>query len=110
MNLQEKEPKTIVRANRPLGVYCHVPFCASTCDFCAFYQEKPKRGDLDRYLDAMDLEFELLPQDREVDTIFWGGGTPGLLAAKDLERLGRSLLARLGKRRRSGQLRWRLRP
>jgi len=79
----------------PLGIYCHVPFCASTCDFCAFYQEKPRRGDLDRYLAAMDLEFAQIPPGRAVDTVFWGGGTPGLLAAKDLDRLGRSLLARL---------------
>jgi oxygen-independent coproporphyrinogen-3 oxidase len=78
-----------------LGIYCHVPFCASTCDFCAFYQEKPRRGDLDRYLAAMELEFAALPQDRELDTVFWGGGTPGLLAAKDLERLGRALRDRL---------------
>lgn len=79
----------------PLGIYCHVPFCASTCDFCAFYQEKPRRGDLDRYLAAMDIEFAQLPPGHAVDTVFWGGGTPGLLAAKDLERLGRSLLDRL---------------
>ena len=79
----------------PLGVYCHVPFCASSCDFCAFYQEKPRREDLDRYLDAMDLEFAQLPQGRVVDSVFWGGGTPGLLPAKDLERMGRSLFARL---------------
>lgn len=78
-----------------IGIYCHVPFCASTCDFCAFYQEKPRRGDLDRYLAAMDREFAQLPRERRVDTVFWGGGTPGLLAAKDLERLGRSLLANL---------------
>lgn len=78
-----------------LGLYCHVPFCASTCDFCAFYQEKPRRGDLDRYLDAMEREFSLLPPERKVDTVFWGGGTPGLLAAKDLERLGTSMFKRL---------------
>ena len=47
---------------------------------------------MDRYLDAMDLEFAQLPQGRVVDTVFWGGGTPGLLPAKDLERMGRSLL------------------
>jgi len=76
-------------------LYCHVPFCASTCDFCAFYQEKPRRGDLDRYLEAMDLEFQRLPQSQVIDTVFWGGGTPGLLAAKDLERLGRSMLKHL---------------
>ena len=95
MHLQEKELKTIDPAQNALGIYCHVPFCASTCDFCAFYQEKPRRGDLDRYLGAMDREFDWIPQDRPVDTVFWGGGTPGLLSAKDLERLGRSMLERL---------------
>ena len=78
-----------------LGLYCHVPFCASTCDFCAFYQEKPRRGDLDLYLEAMDREFELLPKDRVIETVFWGGGTPGLLAVEDLERLGASMLEHL---------------
>lgn len=72
-----------------------MPFCASTCDFCAFYQEKPRRGDLDRYLVAMEQEFAALPSDRVVETVFWGGGTPGLLAAKDLERLGRAQLKQL---------------
>ena len=84
-------------SSQPIGLYCHVPFCASTCEFCAFYQEKPRRGDLERYLLAMDLEFAQLPRDRVVDTVFWGGGTPGLLCAKDLERLGRSLLKNLSK-------------
>jgi oxygen-independent coproporphyrinogen-3 oxidase len=84
MDLQEKQPKTRASPATELGIYCHVPFCASTCDFCAFYQEKPRRGDLERYLRCMDLEFAQLPRDRQVDTVFWGGGTPGLLAAKDL--------------------------
>ncbi|MFP4157309.1 MAG: radical SAM family heme chaperone HemW [Opitutales bacterium] len=83
------------QASPALGLYCHVPFCASTCDFCAFYQEKPRRGDLDRYLQAMACEFALLPEDRVIDTVFWGGGTPGLLAAKDLERLGAAMLERM---------------
>jgi len=78
-----------------LGLYCHVPFCASTCDFCAFYQEKPRRDDLNRYLEAMGHEFALLPRDRVVETVFWGGGTPGLLTARDLGRLGRDMLGNL---------------
>ncbi len=88
MSSQAKEPQA-------LGLYVHVPFCASTCDFCAFYQEKPRRGDLERYLAAMELEFANLPKDRAVETVFWGGGTPGLLAAKDLERLGQAQLKNL---------------
>ena len=60
--------------------------------FCAFYQEKPRRTDLDTYLDGMDIEFANLPKDRSFSTIFWGGGTPSLLSAKDLKRLGESML------------------
>ncbi len=77
-----------------LGLYVHVPFCASTCDFCAFYQEKPRRGDLDNYLQAMEAELDWIQANRPIDTLFWGGGTPGLLPAKDLERLGKAVLSK----------------
>ncbi|MDX2109899.1 MAG: radical SAM family heme chaperone HemW [Verrucomicrobiota bacterium] len=78
----------------PLGVYVHVPFCAHSCDFCAFYQEEPRRPDIERYLECMEREFASVTFPRAVDTVFWGGGTPGLLPAHDLERLGRAMLAR----------------
>ena len=74
------------------GLYCHIPFCGSTCDFCAFYQEKPAKEDLELYLKGMDSEFGLLPKDLKIETLFWGGGTPSLLSAKDLSRLGQSML------------------
>ncbi len=78
-----------------LGIYCHIPFCASTCDFCAFYQEAPKRSEIERFLAGMILEFDHLPANCHAQTIFWGGGTPGLLPAKDLLSLGEALLSRL---------------
>jgi oxygen-independent coproporphyrinogen-3 oxidase len=72
------------------ALYLHVPFCASSCDFCSFYQEQPKRGEIDRYLAAIEREMELHPPGR-VETAFWGGGTPGLLPADDLRRLGHAM-------------------
>lgn len=75
-------------ADIAIGIYVHVPFCASTCDFCAFYQEKPRRQELERYLAGIELELQTLGCQEPVDTIFWGGGTPGLLPAKDLHQLG----------------------
>jgi len=72
----------------PLGLYVHVPFCASTCDFCAFYQEKPTGDSVDRYLAGIAREAALVAWDRPVSTVFWGGGTPGLLAPDDMRRLG----------------------
>ncbi len=77
------------------ALYLHVPFCASSCDFCSFYQEQPKRGEIDRYLAAIERELELHPPGR-VETAFWGGGTPGLLPADDLRRLGQALTRAAG--------------
>ena len=78
------------------GLYCHIPFCASTCDFCSFYQKRPKRSELLAYLDGMEYEFQKIPKTTRFDTIFWGGGTPTLLSAKDLERLGKSMIRNIG--------------
>jgi oxygen-independent coproporphyrinogen III oxidase len=75
-------------AAHPLGLYVHVPFCASTCDFCAFYQEKPTGDSVDRYIEGIAREAALVNWDRPVSTLFWGGGTPGLLAPDDMRRLG----------------------
>ena len=77
------------------ALYLHVPFCASSCDFCSFYQEQPKRGEIDRYLSAIEREMELHPPGR-VETAFWGGGTPGLLPAEDLLRLGKAMTKAAG--------------
>ena len=78
------------------ALYLHVPFCASSCDFCSFYQEQPKRGEIDRYLSAIEREMELHPPGR-VETAFWGGGTPGLLPAEDLLRLGHAMTKAAGR-------------
>lgn len=82
----------------PLGLYVHVPFCASTCDFCAFYQVKPTADGVGRFLQGMQMEADLVSWTRPVTTMFWGGGTPGLLPPKDLRRLGEMMLARCGGR------------
>ena len=87
---------TVAGTPSPLCLYVHVPFCASTCDFCAFYQEAPTAGDVERYLDGVRAELALVSPERPVDTVFWGGGTPGLLAAKDLLELGRIVRSACG--------------
>ena len=101
-------PSAQEKALPPLGVYVHVPFCATTCDFCAFYQTVPKGDAVRRYLDAVEAEAALVDWSRSssdaltapanpsaartVATAFWGGGTPGLLRPAEIEQLGRTML------------------
>jgi oxygen-independent coproporphyrinogen III oxidase len=74
-------------AVEPLGLYVHVPFCASTCDFCAFYQVRPTAESLASFMKYAAAESALVRWSRPLATVFWGGGTPGLLSPPDLERL-----------------------
>lgn len=81
--------------SRSLGVYCHVPFCPGGCDFCSFYRTGPHRDDVIAFLGGIEKEVALLDGPLAADTLFFGGGTPGLLATKDLLALGETILARL---------------
>lgn len=83
MDLQEK-----VYTGTLLGLYCHIPFCASTCDFCALYQKKLSRADRELFLKGMEQELNAIEWQRSVDVVFWGGGTPSLLSSRELRRIG----------------------
>jgi oxygen-independent coproporphyrinogen-3 oxidase len=87
-------------ADRPLGFYLHVPYCATRCGYCDFntYTASELRGSggalasRDNYADTLVEEIRLarkvLGDDpRQVETVFVGGGTPTLLAAGDLVRM-----------------------
>lgn len=83
-------------AGIPLGLYVHVPFCASTCDFCAFYQTQPTAVLVEKFIEGVAREAALVDWPRPVNTVFWGGGTPGLLAPRDLKRLADIVRERCG--------------
>ncbi|MDR0340209.1 MAG: coproporphyrinogen III oxidase family protein [Puniceicoccales bacterium] len=74
-----------------LGIYIHVPFCASRCAYCAFYGEPPLRQSIDGYLDCLRREWVLRWDGRPADSIYFGGGTPGLLSCSDFEKIAKFL-------------------
>ena len=69
----------------PLGIYIHVPFCRSKCQYCDFYSVTTKDDRiLDGYLDAICAhvkEAGALAPSYMVDTIYFGGGTPSFFGA-----------------------------
>lgn len=83
------------------GLYLHVPFCATRCDFCAFYEEQPSRAQVKAFLEALETEFArapACPRSAVEVPVFVGGGTPTLLTAADLDQLCAITRAWLGGR------------
>jgi oxygen-independent coproporphyrinogen-3 oxidase len=77
------------------SLYVHVPFCAAKCQYCAFYSEASTGERIQRYVDALVRELELVAPDLNLTTVFFGGGTPSLLNLRQwqhvfgaMERLG----------------------
>ena len=72
----------------PLGIYVHVPFCRSKCQYCDFYSLTTKDDNLlDGYLDAVCdhiKEAGPLAPNYKVDSIYFGGGTPSFFGADGL--------------------------
>jgi len=76
---------------RIANLYVHVPFCAQKCAYCAFYSEASSGELINRYVDALARELELVADDLRPQTIFFGGGTPSLLNLRQWETLLRAM-------------------
>lgn len=72
----------------PLGLYLHIPFCPTLCDFCSFDKNTPDRSQVQRFLETVATEWRSLEMPHPPETWFWGGGTPTLLSSDALLRLG----------------------
>ena len=79
---------------RGIGLYVHIPFCASRCPYCDFATAPATTALRGRYLEALGREIaregELLGRPR-VRTLFFGGGTPSLLEPAEITGLGEAL-------------------
>ena len=73
-----------------LGLYIHIPFCKAKCAYCDFYSLAHSEEKMDAYTAALlrHLE-EVAPRaaGMQVDTVYFGGGTPSYLGASRLARL-----------------------
>ena len=79
---------TNTKNKTPLGIYVHVPFCRSKCQYCDFYSLTCKDDrSIETYLRAICAhirESGPLTPGYKVDTIYFGGGTPSFLGADAL--------------------------
>ena len=70
------------------GLYVHIPFCSSRCSYCDFATGLYQSELAERYVAALIEEIRASGYSgASVDTIYFGGGTPSLLAPSQLDRI-----------------------
>ena len=69
-----------------LGLYIHIPFCRSICDFCPYCKELYDQAICDKYIDALLQEIHLvgsqIKEKKTVTSLYFGGGTPVLVVER----------------------------
>ena len=73
----------------PRHLYVHVPFCARRCTYCDFAIAVRRNVPVDEYLAALDRELQLrwaVGDGWELDTLYFGGGTPSRLGGEGIAR------------------------
>ncbi len=78
------------------GLYIHIPFCTYKCSYCNFYSvvNMNDREIYKNYIEALISELKLRIKDynQEINTIYFGGGTPSVLNADLLKYLIKNIL------------------
>ena len=76
-----------------LGLYVHIPFCKSICNFCPYCKTFYRKEQCDRYIDALIKEIHKVggqyKRKKETTSLYFGGGTPALIA----DRVGEIIAA-----------------
>lgn len=75
-----------------IGLYIHIPFCLKKCNYCDFASFANKEEEIEDYLKLLKREMLLYShvltrEEKEISTLFIGGGTPTLLKASQIEEL-----------------------
>ncbi len=79
--------------NRPLGVYVHIPFCATHCAYCHFVIDLQRGAIQEKYVEAVRKEIlgwgPRLSSDGPaiVDTVYIGGGTPSWIDSREIVKI-----------------------
>ena len=71
------------------GIYIHIPFCTQACYYCDFHFSTSLKKK-DELIKALQTEIELRKNEldnQQVETIYFGGGTPSLLSNKELQSI-----------------------
>lgn len=86
----------MIGVSKGIALYLHIPFCRRKCGYCSFISYQSRQADIPVYVTALKAELADRAGGENVSGIYFGGGTPSLLAPEqvgDLLSTVRSLLA-----------------
>lgn len=75
---------------KPLALYVHIPFCVRKCAYCDFLSAPASEKEKENYVNLLCVEIELeaaCHPNYRGQTVFFGGGTPTVLRAEQLEKI-----------------------
>lgn len=78
---------SLTNVPEPLGLYVHVPFCSAICHYCNFNRGLMDEGLKAAYVEALVTHIRRAAESVDVDTIYFGGGTPSLLDPDEMRRI-----------------------
>lgn len=73
-----------------LSIYIHIPFCVKKCHYCDFLSAPSTEEIRQKYVERLCQELRdrsMLCRKKEVDSIFFGGGTPSLLSEEEIQKI-----------------------
>jgi len=85
----------------PLGLYIHIPWCVKKCPYCDFNSHEhhskqlPEKAYLKALINDLDSELKVVDGQRDIHSVFIGGGTPSLLSGDFYIQLFAALNQRL---------------
>ncbi len=88
---------------KELELYLHIPFCVKKCNYCDFLSAPAEEETRAAYVDALLEEIRGFedPEDYEVVTVFFGGGTPSILPGQEIFRIMEALREKFSFRKRA---------
>ncbi|AAM68073.1 radical SAM family heme chaperone HemW [Buchnera aphidicola] len=83
----------------PISLYIHIPWCIKKCGYCDFYSYVnksfiPEKEYIDHLLKDLEKDLSLI-KEREINSIFIGGGTPSLLKSSSIKKMMREIKKRI---------------
>ncbi len=78
------------------GIYIHIPFCKSKCNYCDFYSETNNANNIEQYTKALQKELDLRSSyfnTQQIETIYFGGGSPSTLSVEQINNVFNKILS-----------------